>query len=485
MSKLLILFLISFLSINCIEEDKKQLNLNLEEIKVKTIGKKGTVILSFKKSDEAIEFQNTKKEKFFESKIVKDDITNNVDCGLWSVEKNLSSIYVFCNIEEKIPSGNYSLLLNEVQPFDHENYHITLNVGETHLQFEKVDKNIIDLYSEPQEIIFDNVKESYELKFNIVSYNQEILKFNNDMFLECKIDNNILKCPFTKKDLIPYLTKDESFSTQDMYYLDTINYDENKLYLVASIKIIIKDIQRKDVFVGIKKLLVDTKEESSTIAYETNVTDISNFYRYTTGNFRISFMNKNKEGVEEETIGNCNFLKYDNNPLYLVCDINGEGTNWLKKIEDEKKPVDKNIFYDYRIQPVENEEKINNEEEGSFIYWHYPKVLDFTKNNGPLNIIYKVNSNKYSNGFTYNENIDDLKCQDVGTYIKKCEITKEHFKGKKNGDYFLKHTNHLNKKSTNYEIPPIKVILEAPAPSKGNIISLSLFYSLVLLLIMI
>ena len=69
--------------------------------------------------------------------------------------------------------------------------------------------------------------------------------------------------------------------------------------------------------------------------------------------------------------------------------------------------------------------------------------------------------------------------------LKKCEITKEHFKGLKNDLYFLKHTNHLSKKSTNYEIPPIKVILEAPAPSKGNIISLSLFYSLVLLLIMI
>ena len=68
--------------------------------------------------------------------------------------------------------------------------------------------------------------------------------------------------------------------------------------------------------------------------------------------------------------------------------------------------------------------------------------------------------------------------------MKKCYVIKEHFKGQKDGFYFLKHKNNLGKKSKSYEIPPIRVILASPS-SKGNIISFSFFYSLIVLLIMI
>ena len=92
-----------------------------------------------------------------------------------------------------------------------------------------------------------------------------------------------------------------------------------------------------------------------------------------------------------------------------------------------------------------------------------------------------VSTDYYSNGLTYNEEAEDLTCEQIERKVKKCEITKEHFKGKKNG-FFIKHTNHKVTKTISYEVLPVKVILDS---SKGNIISFSLIYSFLLLLIMI
>ena len=46
------------------------------------------------------------------------------------------------------------LLLSEVQTFSYRNYNVTLNIegGQDTIKFEKVDKEIIDLYSDVQTI---------------------------------------------------------------------------------------------------------------------------------------------------------------------------------------------------------------------------------------------------------------------------------------------------------------------------------------------
>jgi hypothetical protein len=292
----------------------------------------------------------------------------------------------------------------------------------------------------------------------------------------------------TRKELLANLEKDTNeFYTQ---YFDTSKNEERSLYLVSPIKIIIKDIQKKDISVNIKKLLVDTNEHDVPIAYETDVTDVSNSYIFSgIHNFRLKFINENDKGEKIEKENSCNFLKYDNNPLYLVCWANGEGKNRLKEIKEEITIKDNNIQYDYKIKPVNNEEKIQySSPSGSFIFWYYPKVLDFTKNSGPISIYYWIEDADLLTGFTYNENEKDLTCQSVERSLKKCEITKEHFKGKKDGLYFVKHKNHLGQKSISYEIAPMEIILgpdETDKPSKGNIISFPLLYHLVLLLFMV
>ena len=482
MSKFLLLFSAIILSINCKEEETKNLILSQIGIRVKTIGKKGTAVIMYRQEGQIQEFKDAKKKPSFNSTISTEGKTYSIKCGVFNGRENSEYIYVFCNLDESIPAGTYSLSLAGTA-FTYGDYHITLKDGTFDIQ--KVDKNIIDLYNEPQTITIDNSFNNGELTFNIVSYNQEMIMLNYHMILECNIKDNILHCPLTRKELLANLQKETN--EMEIQYLDTTEYTERPLYLVSPIKIVVKDIQKKDISVNIKKLLVDTNEHDVPIAYETDVTNISNFYLFTgSANFDLNFTNENDKGEKTTKENSCGFLKYDNKPLYLVCWVNGEKTNWLNEIKTEEKVENNNIQYTYKIQPVKNEEKIQYKGTGSFISWYHPKVIDFTKNNGPISIIYWIEDPQNLKGFTYNEDADDLKCTDVGGYYKKCEITKEHFKGKKNGDYFLKHTNHLNKKSTNYEIPPLKVILEeSPVPSKGNIIFSSLLYSLGLLLIMI
>ena len=480
MSKLLIIFFVSFLSIDCLLKDQINLQLSQGYIQTETVGKKGTVIVTFEQKDVPKEFKNTKKEKWFDTTISNGDKSYNISCGLWNSRDEYRQILAFCYIEENIPSGNYSISFKDIKPFTHGNYYITLIAKEDSPKFQKVDKDIIDLYSDTQEIIIENSKDSYELNFNIVSYNQEKLIFNYNLVLDCKIEGNILKCPLTKKDLFAYIPG--SVSRNNLHYFDTTKNDRKQLLLIGKIKVENKDIPKKDIFISIKKLLVDANEKDVPIAYETNVTNISNIHYFNGDGFKLKFINNNSEGIETEFEAKCHFLKYENNPLILVCWVNKPGTNRLKAITEEIIIDNYNLQYNYRIQKVENEEIIKCDGDGSFISWYYPKILDFSKNTGSISIQYFIEHPEKLKGFTYNEDEKDLICEDIGK-IKKCEVIKDHFKGKKSGLYFIKHKNHLNNNMISYEIPPIEVNLESVVPSKGIINRSSFIYSLLFVLL--
>ncbi len=175
------------------------------------------------------------------------------------------------------------------------------------------------------------------------------------------------------------------------------------------------------------------------------------------------------------------FRKYNEHPLLIICNIVNEGTNWLSEITKEEIFDGTNIKYNFRIQPVKNEEKINcKKDKGATIYFNYPNILDFTKSNS-YSIEFSTNSPDSLTGLTFNENKGDLSCQTGRNYFKACIVPKSHFEGKKTGYYFLKHTNHLHGKSTSYEGFPVKVILNGSGFNKA---SFTLVYSLLLILIM-
>ena len=124
----------------------------------------------------------------------------------------IGQVSIFCNLNESIPAGNYTLLLAQVKSFDYNDYRVNihLNEGNRYLNFEKSDKDIIDLYSGEQNITLEDGKENYEIKFNIVSYHQENLYYNFYFIIDnCKPQNDILICPITKSDILKYIYPDE------------------------------------------------------------------------------------------------------------------------------------------------------------------------------------------------------------------------------------------------------------------------------------
>jgi len=483
MKNLLIIIFLCFLCIGCILENKKELNLTGGFIDTPRIGKKGTISASLlQEIKPPVEFKDFSRKTYFKTDISENNNKNKyeVDCGIWNENFLIGQVSIFCNLNESIPAGNYTLLLAQVKSFDYNDYRVNihLNEGNRYLNFEKSDKDIIDLYSGEQNITLEDGKEKYEIKFNIVSYHQENLYYNFYFIIDnCKPQNDILICPITKSDILKYIYPDEKKIV--VWYLNIYGQVVDMKF-VPRIKIIVPEIQRKEIFVGINKLLINANAKEEFIAYETNITEVSNIYNY--GNFfHLTFMNKIKDSKEEEKETFCRFIKYDNNPLILLCKSNCEGTNWIKTTTNEKIVDNLGFQYTFRIQPITNDEKFETFGLGSYIDWRYPNELDFTKTNDTLSFDLYFDDEEYIGEFTFIEDEEDLKCEQTGFKLITCQVPKKHFKGKETGLYFIKHKNHINKKSTSYEVPPIKVIL----PSKENIISSSLFYSLLLFLIMI
>ena len=118
-----------------------------------------------------------------------------VGCGIWINHE----ILIFCELDDNIPKGQYLFKFNET--FNYSKYEIHLTSNSKVFNITKIDSNKIDIYSGPQTInVVDNT-ETYELKFKIISYNQEKLFLNLIIALEpldCKIEKDELICPIKK-----------------------------------------------------------------------------------------------------------------------------------------------------------------------------------------------------------------------------------------------------------------------------------------------
>ena len=491
MKRSLIIFWLSFLSINCILENKKELNLTINGIiDTPVVGKKGTILVEAQQdNDPPEEFKDFSKKIWLTI-----DISDNnskkkhtLECGIWNSNFLVGILEIFCNVNETVPAGNYTLLINDIETFDYKDYTVNIHLreGEQFLDFQKFDKDVLDIYSGEQTITLEEGKEDYEVKFNIVSYHQERLHFEYNYIVDnCEAQqNNILVCHVTKKFLLEFIEPDDHEIT--VWYLNPIFNQVVDAKLVPYIKVVVPEMERKHIYVGITKLLTTANGNNAPIAYETNVTDVNNFYGFGPV-FGVGFMNKNSEGTEKEIKNNCRFGKYDNNPLMLICWVNTEGTNWLKETTEEQILDKQNYQYIYHLLPYKIKDIIETKGEGSYIFWHYPKVLDFTKNNDALSLDIDVRDPQYFQGLTFNENEADLKCElsDEEVDIFSCKVPKDHFKGKKSGEYFIKRNDHKGNKFASYDHPPVKVILP-DIPDKGNVISSSLFYSLLSFLILI
>ena len=451
-------------------KDEEESTVSLNELFNKYTGKKGTLAISassdYKFNEDTTRLTN------FESNISDKKNSYKAKCGFWKATED--KLYVFCNIDTDIPAGNYTIDFTGIPKFNYQNQ--TIIFSNSKFEFEKLDKELIDLYSAKQEINIVDDKDSYELKFNVVSYNQEVLGIGF-IFMECKQESNELICQIKKDDLEKVLTKNKTD-----FSITYIGDKDSQAFLPLVWPIIVIDniVEKTDVLVGITKLIENVTDTNMFITYETNVTNI-NKVMIGMDSLSLEFEN-DKEGNYS---AGCLLRKNDNYPLFVICMVPYSGTSWLKEIKKEIVLNNANVRYNFRIQPVKNEEKIYSGGDGSgtFIMWSYPEVLDFTKNDN-LYIDYKSMAPNNIKGLTFNEEKEDLTFNIRENELLRCTVPKKHFEGKKTDYYFIKHTNYKNGKSTNYESTPVKIILLDPKPSKGIIYTISLYYSLLLILIM-
>ena len=462
----LCLFFVTCLEIN------DEVTVNLLHLNSKQAGKKGIVAIEAIPSDKFSE--DTSRKIYFQTQISNGAKTFDVDCGFSKPREH--SFFVFCNLKTDIPAGNYSIDFTGVSKFDYQGHNISFTNEK--FEFVKLDKDYINLYSDKQIINIVEGKNSYDLKFNIESFNQETVMLGTEP-MDCKQENNELVCQIKKDELEKDLAQKEEKRIVK-YFSDVDTPGAVQLPFVG--EIIIKDniTQKTDVFIGITKLIQNIAEGESFIAYETNIT---NFDKVISEFIELDFVNENTGSIV--TVG-CSIRKYEINPLLITCVMNNDGIYHLKEINEEIQFIKAHLRYNFRIQPVKNEEKIylSDKNKGTWILWLCPKVLDFTKNN-PLYIYYKTEHSVGVIGATFNEEKGDLSCEKRENGLLRCTVPESHFEGKKSGYYFTKHTNHMKSKSAAYESSPIKVILKDSIPSKGSIHSISLYYLLLLFAIML
>ena len=98
-------------------------------------------------------------------------------------------------------SGNYVINIDEAEQILYKDYLITLKSSDK-LEFKKYELDIIDLYADEQTINVEDGKDIYDLKFKIVSYNQEKIFLNSVFILEnCQQQNDELICRITRAEL--------------------------------------------------------------------------------------------------------------------------------------------------------------------------------------------------------------------------------------------------------------------------------------------
>ena len=126
------------------------------------------------------------------------------------------------------------------------------------------------LYSDEQIINVDYEKDSYYLKFNIESYDNDMLfvggKFLNTKILNnCKINEKELICEIKKEDLVEILQMNGG--NIFLYYFCPDDEQIKTYPNVFTITVNIKNLKKEDIYVGITKLLINTLKENNFVAF--------------------------------------------------------------------------------------------------------------------------------------------------------------------------------------------------------------------------
>ena len=451
-NKLNIFYDISPILVNLTKGDEIIINIKKEDNKnIIKIGNKGTLALITNFYDEHNIFDSSDIEE--NTKFKAEFIGNKnyeANCRLWKPKNE--KIRMICKFNENLETNN--IKLNRVtSEYKGKKFSI---YSEESFEVEQLQSDISFLYSDKQEINIENDKDSYDIIFKKdVYYNEPLILFNNKMKMI------VLGCNEQEKQIICNIKKDillEKLSYNgENYNLCQLTNSEG-LYMFNSVLNIIinyNNIEKKDIYIKITKLLTQFIEKNNFIVYETNITDIN---KITTDYFNLTTeRNDNLECI----------LKKDDQKLLLLCKALIPGKGYIGEIK-ELNLSQISVLYNLKIIESKNEEEYTiSNNEGTLISSIYPEELNFNSQESYI-IKYITDYPERLKGIQLNINSSDkLNCENkIG--FKQCIVPKNHFN--EEGYYYTYYDNSFGTKSIAYEAPKIKIILNNDESNKNLII---------------
>ena len=385
---------------------------------------------------------------------------NKINCRLW---KPLNEkLWLFCKLNESLKNEIEYLQQINAAVFHYKGFTfaVVFHFSNRNIIVNTLNVSVPFLYSDKQIIDIKEEIDSYDLKFHIGIYKKEPLCLSLD-----EMKNIILQdCKENGKDLICNIKKEK------FYEIFTTSGQKFKLYpcdfslkiiefnLVNDIIVNFDSVQKEDIFIGITKLLDNNANLNTYIAYETNITNISDII---SDSFELVFIYRTFN-----TRYTCRIKKSIQAPLLIICLMSGKETFYLEEIKKEIILENINVKYNFRIQPVYITDEFEVREQGNYIKFVYPIVLNYY-------LYDTINIDCYLNTYPYNEfkiilnsDSDILTCYNLNTRIQRCIVPKSYFDGKESGYYPLLHLNYLNNKTIAYQLSPIQIIL----PKENDII---------------
>ena len=145
----------------------------------------------------------------FQTSFIEEKSGNNykISCRLW--KPNYGNLRIFCKLKESLKDNDdYHIKINNYN-FNYGKYNIFINFDLNRLWFFQL-KYAPFLYSDEQIINIEDEKDFYNLKFNIESYDNEMLYIggksgNRKMLNNCKVKKKELICEIKNEDLIGIL----------------------------------------------------------------------------------------------------------------------------------------------------------------------------------------------------------------------------------------------------------------------------------------
>ena len=177
----------------------------------------------------------------------------------------------------------------------------------------------------------------------------------------CLKEEQNLICKIEKEKLLEQ-NNDKPFK---VYYYDE-KYGYLELYSIYSVSIN-SNIKKENIYIKALNLIQKSVDLNNYVTYKTDITDISNVI---TDSF---FLNSNN-------IVSCYFKKKELGPLLILCRWNITGKNTLGEIKREIILNNIHMKYNFRIQPLTNNEIFDIEGLGNLALFIYPQLLNFYLN---------------------------------------------------------------------------------------------------------